>query len=192
MKRWNPPIPCSEREERLLRLAGKSRKLLVFLRNRRHEIFDEKFQADLESMYRDTAQGEEPQPPALMCMAMVLQGYLQVSDAEAVRLSATDSCWRMILDTLLDNDDRPAFSQGCLQQFRERTVRHDMDQRLLERTVEVAKESRAFDCKRLPKTLRVAVDSRPLVGAGRVEDTDVAPSVWSGPYDCMAPRCEGI
>jgi hypothetical protein len=29
----------------------------------------------------------------------------------------------------------------------------------------------AFDWKKLPKTLRVAVDSRPLVGAGRVEDT---------------------
>jgi hypothetical protein len=50
-------------------------------------------------------------------------------------------------------------------------IRHDMDRRLLERTVEVAKKSRAFDWRKLPKTLRVAVDSRPLVGAGRVEDT---------------------
>jgi hypothetical protein len=33
-------------------------------------------------------------------MAMLLQGYLQVSDAEAVRLSATDKCWRMVLATL--------------------------------------------------------------------------------------------
>ena len=40
MKRWNPAVPRSEREGRLLKLAGKSRKLLVFLRERRHEIFD--------------------------------------------------------------------------------------------------------------------------------------------------------
>jgi hypothetical protein len=171
MKRWIPPVRCSEREERLLKLAGKSRKLLVFLREHRHEIFEEGFQAELESMYRDSGQGEEPQPPALMCMAMLLQGYLQVSDAEAVRLSATDACWRMVLGTLTEKGDEPAFSQGGLQQFRERVIRHDMDRRLLERTIEEAKRSRAFDWKKLPRTLRVAVDSRPLAGAGRVEDT---------------------
>jgi hypothetical protein len=171
VKHWNPPVRCNEREERLLKLAGKSRKLLVFLREHRREIFDDAFQTELESMYRDSGQGEEPQPPALLCMAMLLQGYLQVSDAEAVRLSASDNCWRMVLGTLSTDDDMPAFSQGGLQQFRERIIRHDMDRRVLERTIEVAKRSRAFDWKKLPKSLRVAVDSRPLVGAGRVEDT---------------------
>lgn len=170
-KRWNPPVLCNAREGRLLKLAGKSRKLFVFLRERRHEILDDVFQAELEAMYRASGQGEEPQPPALMCMALLLQGYLQVGDAEAVRLSATDNCWRVVLGTLGTNEDTPAFSQGGLQQFRERVVRYDMDRRLLERTIEVAKRSRAFDWKRLPKGLRVAVDSRPLVGAGRVEDT---------------------
>jgi hypothetical protein len=171
MERWNPGVKCSEREARLLRLAGKSRKLFVFLREHRHEIFDETFQAELETMYRDTGQGEEPQSPALMCMAVLLQGYLQVSDAEAVRLSATDQCWRMVLGTLAQDDDAPAFSQGGLQQFRERLIGHDMDRRVLERTVELAKQTRAFDWKKLPKSVRVAVDSRPLEGAGRVEDT---------------------
>ena len=145
MKRWDPPVARSEREERLLKLAGKSRKLLVFLRERRHEIFDAGFQAELESMYRGTDQGEEPQPPALMSVALLLQGYLQVSDAEAVRLSATDLCWRLVLGTLNRRGDEPAFSQGGLQQFRDRMIRHDMDRRLLERTIEVAKTSRAFD-----------------------------------------------
>ena len=171
MQRWKPAVECSEREVRLLRLACRSRKLFVFLREHRHELFADSFQAELESMYRDTGQGDEPQPPALMCMALLLQGYLQVSDAEAVRLSATDGCWRLVLGTLAADDDEPAFSQGGLQQFRERLVRHDMDRRLLERTVELAKETRAFDWKKLPKGLRVAVDSRPLEGAGRVEDT---------------------
>ncbi len=46
-----------------------------------------------------------------------------------------------------------------------------MDRRLLERTIELARQTAAFDWKKLPKALRVAVDSRPLEGAGRVEDT---------------------
>ncbi len=164
-------MECSAREQKLLKLAGKSRKLFVFLREHRHELFDDAFQAELESMYRQTGQGEAAQPPALMCMGLLLQAYLQTSDAEAVRLSASDRCWRLVLGTLEDEEDVPAFSQGGLQQFRERLMAHEMDRRLLERTVEVAKRTKGFDSKKTPKTLRVGVDSRPLEGAGRVEDT---------------------
>jgi hypothetical protein len=46
-----------------------------------------------------------------------------------------------------------------------------MDLKLLERTAELARSSKGFDAKKLPKTLRVAIDSSPLEGAGRVEDT---------------------
>ena len=46
-----------------------------------------------------------------------------------------------------------------------------MDRRVLERTVEFAKNTHGFDFKRLPQTLRVAGDSAPLQGAGLVEDT---------------------
>ena len=120
-------------------------------------------------MYRDTGAGEAPNPPALMCLVMILQGYAQVSDAEAVARSMADSRWRLVLDSL--EISGPLFSQGALQQFRERLIAHDMDQRLLERTVEVARETGAFDSKQLPKKLRIGLDSRPLLGAGRVEDT---------------------
>jgi hypothetical protein len=58
-----------------------------------------------------------------------------------------------------------------LSNFRARLIHHDMDQRLLERTVEIARRSNGFDWKKLPKTVRVAMDSSPLEGAGRVEDT---------------------
>jgi Transposase DDE domain/Transposase domain (DUF772) len=171
LPRWSPPIACSPGEMELMKIAGRSRKLFGFLREHRHELFDEAFQEELEGMYRQTGQGGEPQPPALMCMALLVQGYMQVSDAEAVRLSAMDAAWRLVLDTLGEGKPKPAFSQGGLQQFRERLIRHDMDRRLLERTVELAKRTQAFGWKKLPKTLRVGVDSRPLEGAGRVEDT---------------------
>ncbi|WP_408891322.1 IS1182 family transposase [Myxococcus faecalis] len=171
MERWKPAVEQSAREQRLLKLAGKSRKLFVFLREHRHELFDEAFQDELEAMYRQTGQGQEPQPPAMMCMALLVQAYTQASDAEAVCLSGTDSRWRMVLDRLGADEDEPAFSQGGLQQFRERLIATEMDRRLLERTVEVAKRTKGFDPKKTPKTLRVGVDSRPLEGAGRVEDT---------------------
>jgi hypothetical protein len=171
MERWKPTVECSPREARLLKLAGKSRKLFVFLREHRHELFDDAFQNELEAMYRQTGQGQTPQPPAVMCMGLLLQAYLQTSDAEAVRLSASDRCWRMVLGTLDGDEDEPAFSQGGLQQFRDRLIACEMDRRLLERTVELAKQTKGFDAKKTPKSLRLGVDSRPLEGAGRVEDT---------------------
>lgn len=171
MERWKPTVACRPQEQRLLKLAGRSRKLFVFLREHRHELFDDAFQDELEAMYRQTGQGEAPQPPALMCMGLLLQAYLQTSDAEAVRLSASDRCWRLVLGTLDGDEDEPAFSQGGLQQFRDRLIACEMDRRLLERTVEVAKATKGFDAKKTPKSLRVGVDSRPLEGAGRVEDT---------------------
>lgn len=171
MERWKPTVQLSAREQRLLKLAGKSRKLFVFLREHRHELFDDAFQAELESMYRQTGQGQMPQPPALMCMAVLLQAYTQTSDAEAVCASGADSRWRMVLGRLEAAEDEPAFSQGGLQQFRDRLIATEMDRRLLERTVELAKQTRGFDPKKTPKSLRIGVDSRPLEGAGRVEDT---------------------
>ena len=59
----------------------------------------------------------------------------------------------------------------ALQEFRERLIAAEMDRRVLERTVELAKRTQAFDHRKLPRTLRVAIDSSPLEGAGRVEDT---------------------
>jgi Transposase DDE domain/Transposase domain (DUF772) len=169
MKRWNPSDTLSRKEEFLMKRLRRTRKLFAFLRLHRRELFDDAFQDELEAMYRRTGAGNEPVPPALMCMATLLQGYLRVSDAEAVELSIVDARWQMVLGCL--GSESPAFSQGALQGFRERLIRSDMDRRLLEKTIELARKTEAFDWKKLPKDLRLAVDSRPLVGAGKVEDT---------------------
>ena len=152
-----------------MRRLGRTRKLFAFLREHRHELFDEAFQIELEAMYRDTGAGKEPVPPALMAMVLLLQSYAGVSDAEAVELSVVDLRWQMVLGCL--GAAEPAFSQGTLHDFRHRFIRANMDRRLLERTVELARATKSFDWKKLPKTLRVAIDSSPLEGAGRVEDT---------------------
>lgn len=169
IQRWNPPIEPSPKEAKILKRLQRHRKLFGFLRMHRHEIFDEQFQSELEAMYRDTGAGAVPIAPALMCMVVLLQSYAKASDAEAVEASVMDARWKLVLDCL--ECEEPVFSQGSLQQFRQRLIAHQMDERLLERTIEVARMSQGFDWKKLPKALEVAIDSRPLVGAGRVEDT---------------------
>ena len=166
--RWNPPIETTPEEDRLLARLGRVRKLFGFLRRHRHELFDEEFQEELEEMYRDTGAGKDPIPPAVMAMGTILQGYMNVSDAEAVELTVMDRRWQLVLDCIGASD--PAFSQGALQAFRERMIEHDMDVRLCDRVREFARETGEFDWKKLPKELRLAVDSAPFEGAGRVED----------------------
>ncbi|MCG8417130.1 MAG: IS1182 family transposase [Proteobacteria bacterium] len=166
--RWNPPVELSRNEERILKLVKRHRKLFGFLRMHRHELFDDAFQDELETMYRDTGAGTPPKSPALMCAVLLLQSYVKASDVEAVVASQTDARWRLVLGSLDSNE--PLFSQGGLQMFRQRLIAHDMDKRLLERTVELARKYKEFDWKKLPKKLHVGIDSRPLVGAGRVED----------------------
>lgn len=167
--RWSPRREYTRQEKFLIKRLGRVRKLFGFLREQRHELFDDTFQEELESMYRATGAGKAAIPPAKMAMAVLLQGYVGASDAEAVELTVVDLRWQMVLDCL--GGTAPAFSQGALHDFRQRLIKTDMDRRLLERTVEFARRTGGFDPKKLPKSLRVAIDSSPLEGAGRVEDT---------------------
>lgn len=169
IERWKPATKITRQEAALLKRCRKRRKLFVFLRENRARLFDDAMQAELEEMYRDSGAGKDPVCPALMAMALILQGYLGLSDFDAVEATVIDLRWQMVLDRLGAED--PAFSQGALFDFRERLIAHEMDRRLLERTAELARATKGFDARKLPKTLRIAVDSSPLQGAGRVEDT---------------------
>jgi hypothetical protein len=167
--RWTPATTITKKEAFLLKRLTRTKKLFGFLRQIRHELFDDEFQRELEGMYRGSGAGKTPVPPALMAMAVLLQAYAGASDAEAVELTVVDLRWQLVLDRL--GADEPAFSQGALHDFRARLIRTNMDRRLLERTVEFARTHGGFDPKKLPTDLRVAMDSMPLEGAGRVEDT---------------------
>jgi len=167
--RWEPTEDFTPTEELLMRRLARVRKLFSFLRLHRCTIFDDVLQDELAEMYRDSGAGKTPVPPALMAMATLLQGYVGASDAEAVEFTVVDLRWQLVLDCI--GATKPAFSQGALHDFRHRMIKHDMDRRVLERTAEVARSTGDFDARKLPKSLRVAVDSAPLEGAGRVEDT---------------------
>ncbi len=169
IERWTPATRITRQEEAILKRCRKKRKLFAFLREHRHRLFDATMQAELEEMYRDSGAGKKPICPAVMAMALIMQGYLGLSDSDAVEATVIDLRWQMVLDCLGAEDS--AFSQGALFDFRERLIAHDMDRRLLERTAELARSTKGFDARKLPKTLRIAIDSSPLRGAGRVEDT---------------------
>ena len=148
--RWTPAETLSAKETKLLARHKHSRKLFVFLRLYRHELFDDPFQTELESMYRSTGAGKLPCSPALLTLAMLLQGYERLSDWDAVEPTASDARWQMVLDRM--GNDEPAFAQSTLVDFRERLISRDMDRRILERTVELAKKTGLFDYKKLPQT----------------------------------------
>jgi Transposase DDE domain len=107
----------------------------------------------------------------MLCMVVLLQGYVGASDAEAVELSMVDLRWQMVLNCL--GAATPPFSQGGLLAFRERMIAHEMDRVLLDRTVALVRSGAMTDAegRSVSKALRAAIDSRPLAGAGKVEDT---------------------
>lgn len=161
---WRPPIEPSEGERAVLRRIKKA-KLFVFLREHRHEIFTEEFQEELACVYRDSSLGQPPIPPAQLALAVILQAYTGVSDDEVIEAAVMDRRWQLVLDCL--DCEEPPFSKGTLVGFRRLLIEHDLDARLVDRTVEVAEEKGGFGGRKL----RAALDSSPLWGAGRVEDT---------------------
>jgi hypothetical protein len=163
---WNPPVDLSPLEQRVAKRLGRTGRLYAFLRTHRHVIVDQAFQTELVAMYETaSSKGRPPVPPAMLAMVTLMQAYARRSDAGAVEDSALDRRWQLVLGGL--EADEAAFSQGVLFEFRRRLMAKGLDKRLLQRTVEIAKRTGGFG----DKPLRAALDSAPLWGAGRVEDT---------------------
>jgi len=161
---WNPPVEPSPAEQVVIRAVRRAR-LFVFLRLHRHELFDEQFQAELAQAYAGSPKGQPPVPPALLALATILQAYTGVSDDEVIEATVMDRRWQLALDC--PGADQPPFSKGTLVGFRARLIAADLDRRLVERSVALAAQTRGFGAR----ALRAALDSSPLRGAGRVEDT---------------------
>jgi hypothetical protein len=153
---WSPPVELSSEEEWLLSHCKKA-KLFVFLRQHRHTLFTDEFQRELAEMYSNRKAGKSPVPPALLAMVTILQAALGVSDEDAVELSVVERRWQMLLGCL--GHRKSPFSQGALFNFRQRLIAHNLDRRLLERTIELARQTRGFS----DKALRAAFDASPLV-----------------------------
>lgn len=163
---WDCPVELTKKEKVICSKLKTTGKLFVFLREKRHLIFNDELNRALCAMYADHPKGKPPVPAAQLAMATLLQAYEQKSDAGATLEAMFDVRWRMVLNCLGDDDSAP-FSQGTLCDFRHRLLKHNLDVALLERTVQITKELGGFGHQQL----RVALDSAPLQGAGRVEDT---------------------
>jgi hypothetical protein len=162
--RWELPVEMDAREQAVAKDLKRIGKFYVFLREIRSHLFDDDFQSELEGAY-GIPRGTKPLPPALLAMVSLLQAYDQVGDADAVVTAKMDKRWQLVLGTL--GQDTSPFSQGVLVNFRKRLVAKNLDQKLLARTVAFARESGKFGWQ----GLKVSLDSSPLWGAGRVEDT---------------------
>jgi len=161
---WQPPVALSEQEEQIVQRIRRA-KLFVFLRHHRHELFDGSFQQELATLYRPSKRGHPPIAPAQVALTIILQAYTGVSDDEVIEATLMDRRWQLVLDCL-DTDQAP-FSKGTFVAFRKRLIDAQMDRRLIERTIELASQNQEV----VSRALRAALDSSPLWGAGRVEDT---------------------
>jgi hypothetical protein len=161
---WDPPTDPLPAEQAVIKAVRRA-KLFVFLRLYRHELFDAEFQAELARAYVDSPKGQPPVPPARLALATILQAYTRVSDDEVIEAVVMDRRWQLVLDCM--GAEEPPFSKGTLVGFRKRLIETDLDRRLVERTVGLAARTGGFGAR----ALRAALDSSPLWGAGRVEDT---------------------
>jgi hypothetical protein len=162
---WNPPLALTSEEQKIVVRTRKTRKFFVLLRERRHELLDADFQNTLAQSYSAEPGGKAPVEAGLLALATLLQAYCHVGDRDAVELTVMDKRWPMVLDCL--GTEQPPFSQSTLLNFRMRLIAHNLDKTLLERTVALAEQTGGFGAKQR----RAVLDSTPLFGAGRVEDT---------------------
>jgi hypothetical protein len=158
-------VAPSRLEQEVMKRVKRAR-LFVWLREHRHGLCDGDFQAELAGMYQDKPVGQPPVPPAQLALATILQAYTGASDDEVIEACVMDRRWQLVLDCM-DHAQAP-FSKATLVAFRGRLIAANLDRRLVERTIQLYGQltGRVAGGK-----LRAALDSSPLWGAGRVEDT---------------------
>jgi hypothetical protein len=161
---WQPPVAPSAAEQAIIKRIRRAN-LFVFLREQRQELFSDAFQTELATLYQDSSLGQPPIPPAQLALATILPAYTGVCDDEVIEATTMDRRWQVVLDCL--DCPEPPFSKGTLVAFRQRLIARHLDQRLIERTLELAAERRAFGSRQV----RAALDSSPLWGTSQVEDT---------------------
>ncbi len=162
--RWNPPVELSASEQVIISRIRRA-KLLIFVRQVRHQLFDDQFQHELAQIFDNRPKGHPPVPPAKLALVTILQAYTGASDDEAIESLLMDRRWQLVLDCL--DCDKAPFGKGTLIRFRVAMIKRRLDRRLIERTVELAESTGGFGSR----NLRAALDSSPLWGSAKVEDT---------------------
>ncbi len=162
---WSPPVALLPHEAAFVGRLKRRSRFFILLRELRHELLSTDFQAELAASFADSPKGQPPIPPGQLALATLLQAHTGLSDEAVIDTIVADRRWQLVLDCW--GADRAPFAQGTLVAFRQRLVAANLDRRLIERTIELAEGAGGFNRRRL----RLALDSSPIWGAGRVEDT---------------------
>jgi transposase-like protein DUF772/DDE family transposase len=135
-----------------------------WLASQRGELFrDEEF----AGLYVLTT-GRPSVPPSLLAVALVLQTYDGVSDAEAKQRADYDVRWKVALGVALDA--RP-FAKSTLQEFRAQLIVHEQAATIFRRSLELAKQRGRFRVQSGERRkLTVALDTTNILGRGAVKD----------------------
>ena len=89
------------------------------------DLLGDGFEEELIACYEP--RGQEPCPPGLLAMALLLQAYDGLSDARSVDAAENDRRWQLVLGTL--GEEQAPFGQGTLVRFRTRVIAHDLKRR---------------------------------------------------------------
>src|SRR6185503_6513696 len=120
---------------------------------------DEEFAA----LYHDRL-GRPIAPPSQLALLLILQQEAGVSDREAITRSTFDARWCAVLGTFLG---KPPCAKSTLQLFRTHLILHDQVRLVFAKSIQQAREAGLLPSR----PLRLAVDTKPILGRGAVEDT---------------------
>jgi len=103
---WQPPIELSPTEQSIVKRIKRA-KLFTFLRECRHELFDQSFQ-QVSKLYAT-------QYADILTLALVtiLQAYTGASDAEAIEALTMDRRWQLVVNCL--DCEQPFLSSNVSQ-----------------------------------------------------------------------------
>ncbi len=118
----------------------------------RGELFDDEFQMELATLFKDSNTGKCPVAPAPLALAIILQAYTGVSDDEVIEELEMDRRWQLVLNCL--DCEQPPFSKATLVRFRATLIAKGFDRRLVERTVEMASIKGGFSSRALSFNLK--------------------------------------
>jgi hypothetical protein len=118
---------------------------------------------DFARFYADRL-GRPSVPPSQLALLTLLQHEAGCSDQEAVARSAFDLRWAAVLGR---SAGTPLCAKSTFQLFRAHLVLHDGVRTIFERSLQQAKAAGLL--ARGP--LKIAVDTKPILGRGAVEDT---------------------
>lgn len=132
-----------------------------FLATNSHEIFRDD---DFSDLYCGD-NGRDSVPPSVLAVALLLQTYERISDAEVVNRATFDTRWCVALGT--EVCEKP-FAKSTFQFFRAKLIVDEQAQKIFIRSLSYARESGFLKKNR---KMKLALDSTNIFGRGAVKDT---------------------